>query len=140
MERKRNGGGRNNKALNETAAVVNAGARTRSRQKSNKCFACDKEHFPFCKAVKGLCNVCKKRHQPFCRRKKKVESYHPVADTTDIKMELAGLSIRKKLELAATIVANFDELFWITDLSDNAEAMFDEHEDSDVVRLLLQLD
>ena len=133
MERKRNGGGRNQQSVNETAAVVDAGRVTRSRKRNNKCFVCDKEHFPFCKAVKGQCNVCKKRHQPFCRRKKTVESSHPVADTTDIKAKLAGLSIRKKRELAASIVANFDELFWITDLSNDAETMFEENEDSDVV-------
>jgi hypothetical protein len=35
--------------------------------------------------------------------------------------------------LAASIVANFDELFWITDLSNDAEKMFEENGDSDVV-------
>jgi hypothetical protein len=51
MERKRNGGGRNQQSVNETAAVVDAGRVTHSRKRNNKCFVCDKEHFPFCKAV-----------------------------------------------------------------------------------------
>ena len=59
-------------------------------------------------------------------------SSHHVADTTDIKAKLARLSIRKKRELAASIVANFDELFWITDFTSNAKVVQDGIEVQDV--------
>ena len=62
-----------------------------------------------------------------------MESSHLVAYTTDIKTELAGLFIRKKRELAASIVANFDELFWVIDLDNNAEMKLDGLEDTDAV-------
>lgn len=132
---KKNGGRRNRTAVNKTVVVEDVGGRAR---KQRKCFMCRKEHFPYCKSERGVCNVCKKRHQPFCRRKQKVkqETSHPVADTSDIKQKLKGLSLRKKRELAASIVANFEELFWVTDgdFSNNADVdIGDEDVETDVV-------
>ena len=84
------------------------GATTCSK-KNQKCFVCDKRHYPFCKLVRSMCNVCKKKHQPFCR--KKLEISHPVVDTSSLQEKLKGMSKRNKAKFAASIAANFESLF-----------------------------
>ena len=78
------------------------GATTHSKR-NQKCFVCDKRHYPFCKSVKkGVCNVCKKKHQPFCRRK--VETSHPVVDTASMPKKIKGMTKREKAKFAASLV------------------------------------
>jgi len=126
--------GNRRKTTDETAAMESIGGGKATR-KQRKCFVCNTIHFPYCRSEKGFCNVFKKRHQPYCKRVK-TESSHPVANTTEIKQNLKGLSLCKKRELSASIIANFDDLFWITDCNNNNVAemcVSDEAADTGVV-------
>ena len=84
----------------------------KTRKKGQKCVVSDRKHYPFCKSVRDVYNVCKKKHQLFCREK--TETAHAVVDIPSIKDKLKMLSKRKKAQFAATIVANFGSLFWIS--------------------------
>lgn len=126
--------GNRRKTTDETAAMESIGGGKATR-KQRKYFVCNTIHFPYCRSEKGFCNVFKKRHQPYCKRVK-TESSHPVANTTEIKQKLKGLSLCKKRELSASIIANFDDLFWITDCNNNNVAemcVSDEAADTGVV-------
>ena len=66
-----------------------------------------------------------------------------MADTSEISKKLKGLSMRKKRELAASIVTNFEELFWVTDIDshDNADIdVDDEDEGTGVVTTMVSQD
>ena len=91
--------------------MVVTGARACS-QKNQKCLVCDKRHYPFYKSIRGVCNVCKKKHQPFCKRKG--DTSHPVIDTASLQETLKGMPKHNKAKFAASIVANFESPFWIS--------------------------